>query len=97
MQQPAVYLIDFLAGNIRSLANAIEKVGYRVEWIKSPEDVAKANVSAEFTNTEVINKGSSLLIYYFSSEIDFARRGEFWSLYEPVLCCRLFFCHSEVY
>lgn len=43
MQQPAVYLIDFLAGNIRSLANAIEKVGYRVEWIKSPEDVAKAN------------------------------------------------------
>ncbi|KHJ35813.1 putative imidazole glycerol phosphate synthase hishf [Erysiphe necator] len=38
-----VHLIDFLAGNVRSLANAIEKVGYRVEWIKSPEDVAKAD------------------------------------------------------
>ncbi|POS87352.1 Ribulose-phosphate binding barrel [Erysiphe pulchra] len=56
MQQPAVYLIDFLAGNIRSLANAIEKVGYRVEWIKSPEDVAKANVSADFTDT-VVSRG----------------------------------------
>ncbi|RDL37726.1 putative bifunctional histidine biosynthesis protein hishf [Venustampulla echinocandica] len=40
---PKVYLLDYVAGNIRSLVNAIEKVGYTVEWIKSPEDVEKAD------------------------------------------------------
>ncbi|KAI9740865.1 MAG: Histidine biosynthesis bifunctional protein hisB [Claussenomyces sp. TS43310] len=39
---PTVYLLDYVAGNIRSLVNAIEKVGYSVEWVRSPEDVAKA-------------------------------------------------------
>lgn len=42
---PTVHLIDYVAGNIRSLVNAIEKVGYTVEWIKTPEDVEKAEVS----------------------------------------------------
>ena len=37
-----VHLLDYVAGNIRSLVNAIEKVGYSVEWIKHPADVAKA-------------------------------------------------------
>jgi len=41
---PTVHLLDYVAGNIRSLVNAIEKVGYQVEWIKSPEDVQKAEV-----------------------------------------------------
>lgn len=41
---PTVHLLDYVAGNIRSLVNAIEKVGYEVEWIKSPSDVAKAEV-----------------------------------------------------
>lgn len=41
---PTVHLLDFVAGNIRSLANAIESLGYTVEWIKSPEDVSKAEV-----------------------------------------------------
>lgn len=41
---PTVHLLDYVAGNIRSLVNAIEKVGYQVEWIKSPEDVSKAEV-----------------------------------------------------
>lgn len=40
-----VHLIDYVAGNIRSLVNAIEKLGYTVEWIRSPEDVPKADVS----------------------------------------------------
>lgn len=39
-----VYLLDYVAGNIRSLANAIEKVGYTVEWVRTPDDVAKADV-----------------------------------------------------
>ena len=42
---PKVYLLDYVAGNVRSLVNAIEKVGYSVEWIRSPEDVEKADVS----------------------------------------------------
>jgi glutamine amidotransferase/cyclase len=39
---PTVHLLDYVAGNVRSLVNAIEKVGYTVEWVKSPADVAKA-------------------------------------------------------
>ena len=42
---PTVHLLDHVAGNIRSLVNAIERVGYQVEWVKSPEDVASAEVS----------------------------------------------------
>ncbi|CEJ91691.1 Putative Imidazole glycerol phosphate synthase hisHF [[Torrubiella] hemipterigena] len=39
---PTVHLLDYVAGNIRSLVNAIEKCGYQVDWVKSPEDVARA-------------------------------------------------------
>ncbi|KAL5328480.1 hypothetical protein ACEPPN_001979 [Leptodophora sp. 'Broadleaf-Isolate-01'] len=38
-----VYLLDYVAGNVRSLVNAIEKVGYTIEWVRSPEDVEKAD------------------------------------------------------
>ena len=41
---PKVHLLDYVAGNVRSLVNAIEKVGYEVEWIKSPEQLADAEV-----------------------------------------------------
>lgn len=40
---PTVHLLDHVAGNIRSLVNAIERVGYEVEWVKSPADVASAD------------------------------------------------------
>ncbi|KAK6413715.1 Histidine biosynthesis bifunctional protein hisB [Oleoguttula sp. CCFEE 5521] len=39
---PTVHLLDYAAGNIRSLVNAIEKLGWDVEWIRSPDDVPKA-------------------------------------------------------
>jgi len=39
---PTVHLLDYVAGNIRSLVNAIEKLGYEVEWIRSPEQLADA-------------------------------------------------------
>lgn len=42
---PTVHLLDYVAGNVRSLVNAIEKLGYEVDWIKSPEDVSRADVS----------------------------------------------------
>lgn len=41
---PTVHLLDYVAGNIRSLVNAINQVGYDVEWIRSPEDVKNAEV-----------------------------------------------------
>jgi imidazole glycerol-phosphate synthase len=41
---PTVHLLDYVAGNIRSLVNAIEKLGYEVDWIRSPEDVPRADV-----------------------------------------------------
>jgi imidazoleglycerol phosphate synthase glutamine amidotransferase subunit HisH len=44
VNMPTVHLLDYVAGNIRSLVNAIEKVGYTVEWIRSPQDVANADV-----------------------------------------------------
>jgi glutamine amidotransferase/cyclase len=40
---PTVHLLDYVAGNVRSLVNAIEKLGYEVEWIRSPEQVANAD------------------------------------------------------
>ncbi|RYN68096.1 Imidazole glycerol phosphate synthase [Alternaria alternata] len=39
---PTVHLLDYVAGNVRSLVNAIEKVGYTVEWVKTPADVPSA-------------------------------------------------------
>ncbi len=44
-KMPKVHLLDYVAGNIRSLVNAVEKCGYEVEWIRSPADVEKADVS----------------------------------------------------
>jgi hypothetical protein len=44
INMPKVHLLDYVAGNVRSLVNAIEKVGYEVDWVKTPEDVAKADV-----------------------------------------------------
>jgi imidazole glycerol-phosphate synthase len=42
---PSVHLLDYVAGNVRSLVNAIEKVGYQVAWVKGPEDIKDAEVS----------------------------------------------------
>lgn len=41
-----VHLLDYVAGNVRSLVNAVEKLGYQVEWVKSPQDVKNAEVSS---------------------------------------------------
>jgi glutamine amidotransferase/cyclase len=39
---PTVHLLDYVAGNVRSLMNAIEVLGYDVELVRTPEDVKKA-------------------------------------------------------
>jgi glutamine amidotransferase/cyclase len=51
---PTVHLLDYVAGNIRSLVNAIQKVGYTVEWVRVPEDVAMADVSSCLLGTLVL-------------------------------------------
>lgn len=40
---PTVYLLDYVAGNVRSLVNAIEKCGYTVSWVRSPAEVENAD------------------------------------------------------
>lgn len=39
---PTVHLLDYVAGNERSLVNAIQKCGYDISWIKSPAEIAQA-------------------------------------------------------
>lgn len=57
---PTVHLLDYVAGNVRSLVNAIEKVGYTVEWVKSPADVAAAHVSTTMPMMHSCVEGSVL-------------------------------------
>jgi imidazoleglycerol phosphate synthase glutamine amidotransferase subunit HisH len=40
-----LYLLDYGAGNVTSLANSLKKLGYTFRWIESAEDFDKANVS----------------------------------------------------
>jgi len=45
MTSKTVHLLDYVAGNVRSLVNAIEKVGFTVVWIKDPKDFQSAEVN----------------------------------------------------
>ncbi|OCF33593.1 imidazoleglycerol phosphate synthase, cyclase subunit [Kwoniella heveanensis CBS 569] len=40
--RPKLYILDYGAGNVRSLANSIKKLGYEFEWIKDESDFDKA-------------------------------------------------------
>jgi glutamine amidotransferase/cyclase len=53
---PIVHLLDYVAGNVRSLVNAIEKIGYTIEWVKSPADIVKAEVKT------LTSRGSRLVM-----------------------------------
>ena len=41
-----LYLLDYGAGNVRSLANSLKKLGYDFQWIASSDDFEKATVRA---------------------------------------------------
>jgi hypothetical protein len=41
-----LYLLDYGAGNVQSLANSLSRLGHDFEWITSPEDFDKATVTA---------------------------------------------------
>ena len=75
VNMPKVHLLDYAAGNIRSLVNAIEKLGWEVAWVKEPNDVAKAEVS---NNEEVYGHVCVLIAdTWYELEVGIARR---WSL-----------------
>ncbi|KAL5495396.1 HIS7 [Sanghuangporus weigelae] len=38
-----LYLLDYGAGNVRSLANSLKRLGYDFQWISSPEDFTNAS------------------------------------------------------
>lgn len=40
-----LYILDYGAGNVQSLANSVEKLGFKFTWISHPEDFDKATVS----------------------------------------------------
>lgn len=44
-----LYLLDYGAGNVRSLANSLTHLGYTFQWIQSPDDFRKASVSTHMT------------------------------------------------
>lgn len=76
---PTVHLLDYVAGNIRSLVNAINQVGYEVEWIKSPEDVKNADVRQSL-NLYECQSAYNLLITFYVAEIDPPWRRPLWTL-----------------
>ncbi|KAJ1955178.1 Histidine biosynthesis bifunctional protein hisB [Linderina pennispora] len=43
MTSQKLYLLDYGAGNVRSLLNAVEKIGYSIEYIQTAEDFDKAD------------------------------------------------------
>jgi len=50
-----VHLLDYVAGNVRSLVNAIEEVGYTVHWIKEPTDVEAAEVGVVYLHLSSVS------------------------------------------
>jgi len=43
-----LYLLDYGAGNVQSLANALKNLGHNFQWISQPSDFAKATVRPPF-------------------------------------------------
>jgi hypothetical protein len=43
-----LFLLDYGAGNVQSLANTLEKLGHSFNWITSPADFNDATVSCLF-------------------------------------------------
>lgn len=39
-----LFLLDYGAGNVRSLANSLKKLGYDFQWVTCPDDLHNATV-----------------------------------------------------
>lgn len=46
-----LYLLDYGAGNVQSLANTITTLGHTFSWISNAEDFKHATVSADYVFT----------------------------------------------
>lgn len=46
-----LYLLDYGAGNVRSLANSLTKLGYEFTWVTSPDDLANASVRPHISHS----------------------------------------------
>jgi glutamine amidotransferase/cyclase len=44
-----LFLLDYGAGNVQSLANSLTSLGHAFTWIASPEDFDKATVGLSLT------------------------------------------------
>lgn len=49
----AIHLLDYGGGNVRSITNAIEKLGYQVSVVKTPQDISSAQVGFSHTSPSV--------------------------------------------
>ena len=50
---PTVHLLDYVAGNVRSLVNAIEKLDFTIEWITAPSDIEHAGVRIQISSSSI--------------------------------------------
>lgn len=68
-----LYLLDYGAGNVKSLANSLKKLGHDFIWIEKPEDFAKADVSTTIPSVlpryskNMTNVSESLEAYFSGS------------------------------
>lgn len=80
-----VHVLDLESGNLRSLYNAVTKLGYEVKWIKTPEEgLDEAEVRAMFSDYPV--KWMLILV----SDFTFPWSWKFWTCCEqpsrPWIC-----------
>lgn len=54
-----LFLLDYGAGNVQSLANSLTKLGHSFQWISSPADFQKATVS---TILETVTSSTDIFI-----------------------------------
>jgi hypothetical protein len=58
-----IYLLNYGAGNVRSLVNAVKKLGFAIKMVESCEDITvKAKVGLFFINT---HSNPSFTIYKY--------------------------------
>lgn len=48
---PKVQVLDYISGNVRSLHNAIEQLGWEVEYVKEPHEIDQAEVKSHHVST----------------------------------------------
>lgn len=93
-KMPTVHLLDYAAGNIRSLVNAIEKLGWEVAWINHPDEVANAEVSKH----EILHRAHMLMTDRLDDvEVDTTGRRPFWSLSRSIYKSRLCRAGEEIH